>query len=95
MTTKAKPELEPKALDSEPSTPAKPSVRPKAVVGLAELVAMGRVPDLHAFALRLYVGDDKKEMKVSEWDDTYKEFMLKPTGMSRDKWHAQYVKNKK
>ena len=64
------------------------------VVGLAELVAMRRIPDHHAHALRLYVGHDN-EMRLSEWDLTYKEFMSKPTDMPKEEWHEKFAKNSK
>ncbi len=92
---------EPKAEDLVDDQPASdepvsdaPVSTPKSTepcVGLAELVAMKRIPDHHAAAFRLYVGHDK-EMKVSEWDLSYKEFMSKPTGMSKEAWHEQFVK---
>lgn len=59
---------------------------------LAELLAMRRIPDAHAFALKLYVGDDR-ERPLSEWESLYREFMSKPTGMSKEQWHAQFTKN--
>lgn len=64
------------------------------IVGLTELIAMKRVPERHAPALRGYVGHDR-EMKLSEWDSIYREFMSKPTGVSKKEWHKQFVKKSK
>ncbi len=66
---------------------------PESSIGLSELVAMRRIPDSHAPALGLYVGHDR-EMSLSEWDSVYAEFMSKPTGMSKEAWHAEFVKQK-
>lgn len=62
-------------------------------IGLAELVAMRRIPDHHAMPLRLYVEKNDVKMTVSQWDRTYAEMMSKPTGMSKAEWHEQFGKN--
>ena len=62
------------------------------VVGLRELLAMKKIPDKHAFPLKLYVGD-MDERPMPEWMELYKEFLSKPTGMSREDWHALYSQN--
>jgi hypothetical protein len=69
-------------------------VVPEATSSLAELVAMRRIPDHHAFALRQYVGDDT-ERPLAEWDSLYKEMMSKPTDMPKAQWHETFVKNSK
>jgi hypothetical protein len=62
-------------------------------IGLAELVAMRRIPDHHAKPLRIYAGDDSVKMTVAEWESLYEEMMLKPTGMPQREWHETF-KNK-
>jgi hypothetical protein len=63
-------------------------------ISLAELVAMRRIPDAHAFAFRLYVGDTG-ERPLSEWVSLYEEFKTKPTDMPKEKWHEQFVQSRK
>lgn len=65
----------------------------ESLIGLAELVAMRRIPDHHAMPLRLYVENNDAKMTVSQWDRTYKEMMSKPTGMSKAAWHEKFGKN--
>lgn len=65
---------------------------PESIIGLAELVAMRRIPDHHAMPLRLYVGDDVR-MTVPQWDSAYQEMMSKPTGVSKEQWHEQFGNN--
>jgi hypothetical protein len=68
---------------------------PESKMALAELVAMRRIPDHHAFAMRLYVGDDNAERTLSEWTNLYDEMMSKPTGMPKEQWHEQFVQKLK
>lgn len=65
----------------------------ESLIGLAELVAMRRIPDHHAMPLRLYVENNDAKMTVSQWERTYAEMMSKPTGMSKAEWHEQFGKN--
>jgi len=71
-----------------------PSEEGESIMGLAELIAMRRIPDSHAMPLRLYVGDEKAQMTLSAWEDTYQEMMSKPTGMPKEKWHEERKKQK-
>ena len=63
-------------------------------VSLAEIIAMRRIPDIHAFALKGYVGDGN-ERPLSEWDSLYQEMMSKPTDMPKERWHEDFKKSKK
>ena len=75
----------------EPSNVFEETKEPEGKSSLAELVALSRIPDHHAFAMRQYVGDDN-ERPLSEWDSLYKEMMSKPTDMPKDEWHKQFAK---
>jgi len=81
-----------KSSETRPN-PEKESVR-EPEISLAELISMRRIPDHHAFALGQYVGKDKVERKLSEWDSLYKEMMSKPTDMPKEQWHEKF-KNQK
>lgn len=68
--------------------------RKEPCVSLAELLAMRKVPDHHAHALKVYAGT-VGEMPLSEWEGLYAEMMSKPTDMPKEQWHAEFKKQDK
>ena len=78
-------------LDEEKAMPSPAPKKSEPKVSLAEMLAMKKVPDHHAHALSVYVGD-AGEKPLSEWMSLYEEFMKKPTGMSKEEWHAEFIK---
>jgi hypothetical protein len=76
--------------EETPKEDAPAAPRPEPRANLHELLAMKKIPDIHAAALALYAGD-VRERPISEWMDLYSEFMSKPTGLSREQWHPLFI----
>jgi hypothetical protein len=70
------------------------AAKPEARVSLAEMLALKLIPDIHAMPLKLYVGD-MGERPLSEWKSLYREFMSKPTGITREQWHPMFIKKER
>lgn len=75
--------------DALETASATASAKKEPCVSLVELIAMKKIPDHHAPALKGYVGADG-EKPLSEWMNLYKEMMSKPSDVSKEKWHEEF-----